>query len=255
MILHWLAGFIFLAVCCSCQSLPAQRTAPIPAGEYVPFFDPEKKSVMVKSFELDVYPVTQGQFLSFVRENPEWRRSRVKSIFADPEYLKNWKSDLEVSLENSPVTYVSWFAAKAYCESKNQRLPTTDEWEYVGQASEIRADASSETENKARILEWYGKPIPDDLPDTGATYKNFFGVFDMHGLIWEWVFDFNAIPKSDGRASSVNLPQNLFCAGGVGFSGDPANYATFMRYAFRSSLKGTYTVKGLGFRCAQNSHD
>lgn len=252
MILRWLAGFIFLAVCCSCQSLPAQRTAPIPAGEYVPFFDPEKKSVPVNSFELDVYPVTQGQFLSFVRENPEWRRSRVKSVFADPEYLKNWKSDSEVQDKSAPVTYVSWFAAKAYCESQNERLPTTDEWEYVARASEKSEDGSFESENKEKILNWYGNPMPDKLPSVGKTERNFYGVFDMHGLVWEWVFDFKAIPKSDGRASGISLPQNLYCAGGVGLAADPTNYASFMRFAFRSSLNGTYTVKGLGFRCAKD---
>lgn len=54
MVLRWLAGLFFLAVCCSCQSLPAQKTASIPAGEYVPFFDPEKKEVSVRAFELDL---------------------------------------------------------------------------------------------------------------------------------------------------------------------------------------------------------
>ncbi len=251
MILRRLAGVFFLAVCCSCQSIPAQTGVLIPAGEYVPFFDPEKKAVVIGAFELDVYPVTQGQFLNFVLENPEWQRSRVKNIFADPDYLKNWENDLEVQSENAPVTYVSWFAAKAYCEARGARLATMDEWEYAAQASATSADGNAGQENKAQILNWYGKPVPDVLPEVGSTFKNFYGVFDMHGLIWEWVFDFKAIPKSDGRANSVNLPQNLFCAGGVGVSGDPSNYAAFMRFAFRSSLKGSYTLKDLGFRCAK----
>ncbi len=248
-----LAGAVLCFAFCACQSIGTTERAPIPKGEYVPFFDPEKKPISVYSFELDVSPVTQAQYLKFVKNNPNWSRSQVKRIFADADYLKNWESDSVVQSESSPVTYVSWFAAKAYCESQNERLPTTDEWEYVAQASEKSANGNFESGNKEKILNWYGKPMADELPAVGKTNaRNFFGVFDMHGLIWEWVFDFKAIPKNDGRENSVSLPQNLFCAGGVGLAADPTNYAAFMRFAFRSSLNGTYTVKGLGFRCAKD---
>ncbi len=250
--LRWFEVAAFCFVFCSCQSAGITQRAHIPKGEYVPFFDPEKKPISIQSFELDVFPVTQAQYLNFVKNNPSWSRSHIKRIFADADYLKNWKSDSEVQDKSGPVTYVSWFAAKAYCESQNERLPTTDEWEYVARASEKNEDGSFESENKEKILNWYGNPMPDKLPSVGKTERNFYGVFDMHGLVWEWVFDFKAIPKSDGRASGISLPQNLYCAGGVGLAADPTNYASFMRFAFRSSLNGTYTVKGLGFRCAKD---
>ncbi len=217
----------------------------------MPFFDSEKKPVAVEPFQLDIFPVTQANYLNFVKKNPMWSRSKVKRIFADADYLKNWKSDFQIQKEDAPVTYVSWFAAKAYCEAEGGRLPSTDEWEYAAQASSRTVDGNLSEDNKKIILSWYGQPVPDVLPTVGGRIRNIYGIFDMHGLIWEWVFDFNAIPKSDGRASSVSLPQNLFCAGGVGVSGDPANYAAFMRFAFRGSLKGSYTLKDLGFRCAK----
>ena len=50
----------------------------------------------------------------------------------------------------------------------------------------------------------------------------------------------------------TTLERNLFCAGGALSAGDPSNYAAFMRYAFRSSLKGNYAVGNLGFRGARS---
>lgn len=61
----------------------------IPAGEYRPFFrSPEDAAVVaVRAFALDERPVTHGEFLAFVRDNPAWRRSAVKRLFADESYL------------------------------------------------------------------------------------------------------------------------------------------------------------------------
>jgi formylglycine-generating enzyme required for sulfatase activity len=42
-----------------------------------------------------------------------------------------------------------------------------------------------------------------------------------------------------------------FCGAGAATAADATDYATFMRYAFRSSLRASYTVRNLGFRCSQ----
>ena len=42
---------------------------------------------------MDVYPVTNKEYLKFVKENPKWKRSKVISLFADKTYLINWASD------------------------------------------------------------------------------------------------------------------------------------------------------------------
>ncbi len=245
--------FVLLLFSASCQSADSIRKAHIPKGEYVPFFEAEKKPVKMRSFKLDAFPVTQAQYLGFVRANSSWRRSQVKRLLADSDYLKNWKGDDQVQAEKAPVTYVSWFAAKAYCESKGERLPTLEEWEYAARAGGPAANSKSQDEDKSRILSWYSRPSQDVLSEVGKSAPNFYGVYDMHGLIWEWVFDFKSIPKTDGRASGTKFPENLFCAGGAGISGDPSDYAAFMRFAFRSSLKGSYTIKDLGFRCAKGN--
>src|ERR1039457_3888345 len=66
-------------------------------GFFRPLFrsQTDLKEVPVRSFYLDVLPVTNERFLEFVRANPRWQRSQVKRIFADESYLKNWVADLD----------------------------------------------------------------------------------------------------------------------------------------------------------------
>jgi formylglycine-generating enzyme len=227
----------------------------IPAGSYTPLYIQEAGQRSVDSFFIDILPVTNREFLAFVKANPNWRRSQVKKLFADEGYLKHWAGDLDLGpasemIKNSPVTNVSWFAARAYLKSKGKRLPTEDEWEYVACADESRSDASRDPAFTGRLLEWYGKPTPENLPSVDMAQPNVYGVSALHGYTWEWVRDFNnSLVTGESRADS-GLDRNLFCAGGALGTADPHNYAAFMRYAFRSSLKGNYAVQNLGFRGA-----
>jgi len=224
----------------------------IPAGKYVLFFsDKEGKTAAVKSFYLDVNAVTNADFLQFVKSNPRWSKSKVSKLFADAGYLQHWKGDFNVGNEkvkNSPVTNISWYAATAYCKWKGKRLPTLNEWEYVGDAPALNNKNSIEK----IILSWYSKPTPSVLPNVRSTFKNKFNVHDMHGLIWEWVSDFNSVIMTGDSRSNSAINRDLFCASGSLGAVDKENYAAFMRFAFRSSLKAKYTVNNLGFRCAMD---
>jgi sulfatase modifying factor 1 len=219
----------------------------IPSGYYESLFkDDSFEKEKVEKFYLDVYPVTNAEYLEFVKANPEWQKSNVKKIFADISYLRNWKSDLELG-ENvnpeSPVTYVSWFAAKAFAEWNGKRLPTVAEWEYV---------ASVEKDIK-KVLDWYSKISPDNVPPVGSTDKNGFGIYDMYGLIWEWTYDFNSALVTGESRGDGNLEKNLFCGSGSSNSRNVEDYPAFMRYGYRSSLKANYTTHNLGFRCAKDT--
>ncbi len=241
-------------------SLAAAADAPagmvrIPGGAYAPLFSKAAASRTVSAFALDVAQVTNAEFLAFVTEHPEWRRSKIKRAFGDSAYLQHWAQDLDFgpqgdTLKDAPVTHVSWFAARAYLKARGRRLPTTDEWELAARASQTQADASRSSDFNQRILEWYSKPTPASLPAVSASEANVFGVRGLHGLVWEWVADFNnAISTGEGRGGD-SVDRDLFCGAGAVASADPANYAAFMRYAFRSSLKGHYCVPNLGFRGA-----
>ena len=228
--------------------------AAIPEAVYRPLFRGEKdaKEVPVAAFQLDVRPVTNGEFLAFVRENPKWQRSQVKRLFADEKYLAHWLGDLDLgnARAEQPVTNVSWFAAKAFAASRGKRLPTTAEWEVAAGAGFTARDGAKEAEFQQAVALWYGTPSPAVLPDAGGR-ANIFGVRDLHGLVWEWTSDFNsAMVTGDARGDS-GLERQLFCGAGSVGAKDTGNFAAFMRFGFRSSLRAGYTVHNLGFRCAK----
>lgn len=234
---------------------------PIAAGRYTPLLQGSQGGpVSVAAFSLDVYAVTNVQYRAFVTANPQWQRGHVPPLLADPSYLQHWQDvGGEVqpgeALEQRPVTNVSWFAAKAYCQWQHKRLPRVAEWEYVALASADVPDGSTDPAYLRQILAWYSVPNPAVPQPIGSGGKNFWGVYDMHGIVWEWVADFNtALVTGESRGDSA-LERDLYCgAGSAGVSeAQKVNYAAFMRYAYRSSLQGHYTVNNLGFRCAKDA--
>lgn len=226
----------------------------IEGSRYIPLYGRDSTVVEVKDFKMDIYPVTIADYEAFVEKYPKWRKSNVISLFADDSYLSNWKNDLESkdSLKSqSPITYVSWFAAKAYCECQNKRLPTVDEWEYVAMADETTRDARVKPTYNEKILAWYEAPRTNQNL-IGETPKNVWGVYDLHGLVWEWTLDFNSVLITGESRKDVDKDSNLFCGSAAVNATDLMNYAAFMRYAIRGSLKAKYSMKNLGFRCVQD---
>ncbi|MCK6598015.1 MAG: formylglycine-generating enzyme family protein [Bdellovibrionaceae bacterium] len=206
-----------------------------------------KTIIQIREFRMQRYQVTVREFKEFLNSNPEWSKERASGLFKDDYYL----SDLDSAPPKAPVTFVSWFAARAYCESKGLRLPTTNEWEYVAAASEKNNDANKEESFLRRILNWYAEPQGERLKDIGSIYKNIYGVWDMHGLVWEWVDDFNSNFVTGESREDGSFNKDMFCGAGALSSADKENYAAFMRFAFRSGLKGKSSTWNLGFRCAK----
>jgi len=153
---------------------------------------------------------------------------------------------------DGPVVRVSWFAASAYCEWKGKRLPTEREWELAASASDTARDATSDAAWKQRLLAWYEHPTPPVLPDVAQGTPNFFGIHDLHGLVWEWVWDFSATLMAEDDREQGDAERSRFCGAGAALATNPRDYATFMRIAYRSSLEAAYTTPNLGFRCAQD---
>ena len=251
------AAFLLLLSCVCSVAAQDDGMVRLPAGAYTPFYARDsvktakgpadfQRSTPVEAFALDRDPVTNRQFLDFVRSHPEWRKSRIPRIFADPQYLAHWPSDL--ALQNAsdadrPVTHVSWFAAEAYCRARGKSLPTTDQWEFA------LADAGRDRDAvRTKILAWYGQTGSHELPAVQTASANGFGVRGLVGLVWEWTLDFNSLMSgADLRGNGTQ-----FCGGGSLGASDPGDYASFMRYSMRSSLKASYTTNVLGFRCATN---
>lgn len=243
---------------------PAETNAapvqvPVPAGIYrPPFRGPDDlKEVPVPAFLLDAVPVTNGDFLAFVRANPRWQRSRVKRLFADENYLRHWAGDLDLGTNaavhaRQPVTWVSWFAAKSYAQWAGGRLPTTAEWELAAAAGYTRADGTNDVEYLRMISRWYSTPSPEFLPAVGEDRPNLHGLHNLHGLVWEWTSDFNTALVSGDARGDTGLDRQLFCGAGSQSATDRTDFPAFLRFGFRSSLKAAYTVHNLGFRCAHD---
>jgi sulfatase modifying factor 1 len=238
------------------QEAPAGMVT-IPEGVYRPLFrgQTDVAEVRVAAFCLDALPVTNGDYLDFVRANPRWQQSQVKRIFADETYLKHWAGDLEPGTNaplDAPVVYVSWFAARAFAQWKGKRLPTVAEWEYAASAGLTQVDGRKDREFKRQIINWYSTPAPASLGAVGKEQANFWGVHNMHGLVWEWVADFNTAMVTGDARGDTGIDRQLFCGAGTQNSRDTLDYPAFMRYGFRSSLQADYSVHNLGFRCAKN---
>jgi sulfatase modifying factor 1 len=226
----------------------------IPAGSYLPHYARDNQRVEVEPFVIDRNPVTREQFASFLEARPNWRRGAVKPIFAARGYLRSWPGAADFGGNAAaalPVTEVSWFAAKSYCGWRGARLPTLDEWEYVASASETSRDASRDPGFIQRLLEitTVRSPNPRSI---GSTFRNAYGVEDMHGLVSEWVLDFNSIQVAGDSRTGTPHDAQLYCAAGSLHATDPNNYPAFLRFAMRGGMEASSTLGNVGFRCASS---
>ena len=227
----------------------------IPAGELKSVLanDADSGPTRLESFDMRVAPVTNASFLAFVKSDRTWQRGRAPTTFTDASYLHQWRSSTtlgETTKSDQPVVSVSWFAAQAFCESEGGRLPTWYEWEYVAAADETRRDARIDPAWRARILSWYSQPSNTPLSSVGSV-ANAYGVRDMHGLVWEWVDDFNALLVSVDSRNQGDPDKLQFCGAGAISLKDRDNYAVLMRIALLSSLGAADTTNNLGFRCVR----
>ena len=230
------------------QAAAVPEMTVIPAGLYTPFFkETKEQDSQVLSFRMDKYPVSVADFNLFLDSHPQFRKSKVTQLYVDQRYLVDWKTDLLTDEEKllsgaKPITGVSWFVARKYCQAQGKRLPLIAEWEY--------ASDSTNPEILKDLLDWYAKTGDRPIERIGKKAPNKFGLYDMHGLIWEWVEDFSSVMISSDSRSKGDRTDGSFCGGGSVSSLDSKSYATFMRYGFRSGLKGDYCMQNLGFRCA-----
>ena len=164
-----------------------------------------------KTFCISSTEITNRQYLNFTRDNPEWRKDRIRTTYQDGDYLKHWPDPDQYpkGLGDHPVTYVSWFAAKAFSEWVGGRLPSGAEWMI---AAAGRKELASRVETfSARLYpwgnQWYpalcnhrGSLNPETAPvnafEKGASLWRPGAIYNMAGNAWEWcddwVFEYRA---------------------------------------------------------------
>ena len=196
--------------------------------------------VSVDSFYISKYPITQNQWKSVMGANP----SRFKGA-------------------NRPVENIAWYDALSFCErlsdisGRHYRLPSEAEWEYACRAGTnspfylgqnlnfelANYDASQVYNSSGPIGEFRG-----ETTDVGSFLPNNFGLYDMHGNVWEWCADpwhenYTNAP-SDGRSWEVKGNKLLRVLRGGAWDILPNG----CRSAFRDCDDPSNTEASYGFR-------
>ncbi|MBV1777441.1 formylglycine-generating enzyme family protein [Burkholderiaceae bacterium DAT-1] len=227
------------------------------AAEYVRVGDTTFRSALpvndaavhVDAFLMRTAPVTLSEYADFLTTHPEWGRTQVPRVLADPRYLASWQGGA-AHQPGEPVTEVSWHAARAFCEAEGGRLPMWYEWEWAAAADATRKDAREDAAWRARILQWYAKPTRG--PDCELGVANIWGVRNLHGQLYEWVEDFNGLfITTDSRSQGVQKTLETCGAGALSLD-DRENYAILMRIAMLAALKASDALPSLGFRCVKD---
>ncbi len=219
--------------------------------------------VYLDAFYMDKYEVTNAQYKKFVDANPAWRKDQIPRIYHDGYYLANWNgNDFPPGKENYPVVYVSWYAAMAYAQWAEKRLPTEAEWEKAARGGLIDKMYAWGDSIDATKANYYNATDKERTP-VGTYPANGFGLYDMTGNVREWCLDgyeANFYLNSPGEnpiagpnsideviKDFINQKNNRVLRGGSWLSSPQSS-----RVANRNSRAPTDTNPNEGFRCVQS---
>ena len=232
--------------------------------------------VSVSAFLLGQTEVTVGQFRAFVDASgykTEAEQGDGCYVYENGSWDwrsgKNWRNPGFKQSAEEPVVCVSWNDAQRYIEwlskktSSQYRLPTEAEWEYAARAgSETKYFFGNSTSDLCRYangaanetdFSWRNKDCRDGYKRTAPTASftaNAFGLYDMHGNVWEWTQDclnssYQGAP-SDGTAwLSGNCSRRVLRGGS--WSINP----NYLRSANRINNSTGNRYDNLGFRLAR----
>ena len=184
-------------------------------------YEDQHEVKITRGFYLGIYPVTQQQYQEIAGRNPSW-------FCADAEG-DGARQVRGLDTRRFPVERVSWDEAVAFCEQLSAlpaekragrvyRLPTEAEWEYACRAGTRTAfnlgPAITSHQANYRGTEPYGGaakgPNRKRTVPVGQYPPNAFGLFDMHGQVWEWCLDlygenyYANSPRKDPQGPETN---------------------------------------------------
>ena len=218
-------------------------------------------TVYVNAFYMDTYEVTNAQFKAFVDANPPWQKDNIPDKYHNGGYLKHWRGNSYPSGKgNHPVVYVSWYAAMAYAQWVDKRLPTEAEWEKA--ASGGLVDKKYSWGNAIDTSQANYNAGVGNTTSVGIYAPNGYGLYDMAGNVWEWcldAYDDGFYARSQRRnplAGEITLTEVMtnyknittlrVLRGGGWF-----DTARGVRVANRFRAAPTVTADDIGFRCAR----
>jgi formylglycine-generating enzyme required for sulfatase activity len=230
----------------------------IPTGTFkmgqVNVATPVRNINIKRAFYMGKYEVTQKQYLDVIESNP----SNFGGNDDNPVEMVSWNEAVEFcnalsrkeGLEEC-YTLESGTTWRCNFNKKGYRLPTEAEWEYA-----CRANAPTNTdyytgngENALAKAGWYYYNSNSTTNPVGQKEANKFGLYDMHGNVWEWCWDWYAAAYAGDNLDDPPGPNSgsyrVFRGGGWNYG------AIYCRSAYRYTFTPDYRDDGIGFRIAR----
>ncbi len=219
-------------------------------------------TVYLDAYHIDKHEVTNAEYKQFIDANPQWGKEQIPREYHDGYYLAHWNgNDYPIEKDNHPVVYVSWYAAMAYAQWKEKRLPTEAEWEKAargGLIGKIYPWGDEIDPSKANYYDATNK----ELTPIGTYPKNGYGLYDMAGNVREWCLDsyivdyYGNSPKQNPVAGSINIQETVkdfikMKTDRVLRGGSWLNSKHSSRVTNRSKRSPTNTNPNEGFRCVK----
>ena len=192
---------------------------------------PRHKVCIKKSFYMGKTEVTQSQWVSVMGNNPSEFKGR-----------------------SNPVEKVSWDDVQRFISRLNSkeganryRLPTEAEWEYAARAGSSSTYHFGDDKGALSQYAWFDGNSGDRTHPVAQKRPNQWGLYDMHGNVWEWVSDWYG--KNYYRNSPTNDPQGASSGRSRVYRGGSwINSANYLRSALRISISPVGRSNYLGFR-------
>ncbi len=148
-----------------------------------------------------------------------------------------------------PVTNVDWNDARTFCESFGYQLPTEAEWEYAARAGTTTLWSHGDDEGELGRYAWFGEdPRRSRAHPVGEKEPNPWGLYDMHGNVWELVEDWYGPYSSEPLTNPGGPPNGSDCVlrGGSFFFA-----SRDLRSAERYWVRPEDRLRFVGFRCVR----
>ena len=233
-----------------------------PSDEIYSFDDEHlQHQVTVPPFFMGKYPITQAQWQA-IASRTDLKVERDLDL--DPSHFKDLSKRGESPTRwDRPVERINWYDAVEFCArlskltGREYRLPSEAEWEYACRAGTTTPFYFGETitgelANYNAAYTYAGEAEGEYREETtpvGQFPPNAFGLYDMHGNVWEWCADtwhdnYDGAP-TDGSAWIENGDDNCSPLRGGSWGNNPYNCRSAIR---NNSIRREYRNNNYGFR-------
>lgn len=160
-----------------------------------------------KRLTISTMEISNQQYYAFLKANPSWRKDRIPQACHDGDYLKHWPTPdiYPEGLADHPVVYVSWYAAKAFAQWCDGRLPSQAEWESAISrrtlypwGNQWRSDLCNNREvSHGNQEDSNVRTMPVNSFDHNGS------LYNLAGNVWEWCNNWRCQYLSDSGTKTI----------------------------------------------------